>query len=150
MRNLRSSNPSLRQLNLASTVAFLGLALAGCGSMPGSVSSLSDVKAASRQGSINLVSLTAPSLPPTVERGDSGFPSSFASSADTAYGKLGPGDRLQVRVWEGGTPAVFTAGPDLGELTVDETGRLYLPYVGAIQAAGQTIPQVRATVIRRL
>ena len=45
---------------------------------------------------------------------------------------------------------MFTAGPDLGELTVDETGRLYLPYVGAIQAAGQTIPQVRATVIRRL
>jgi polysaccharide export outer membrane protein len=71
-------------------------------------------------------------------------------SAETAYDKLGPGDRLQVRVWESGAPSVFTAGPDLGELTVDESGRLYLPYVGAIQAAGLTIPQVRANVIRRL
>lgn len=151
MSNFRSSNdPAHRRFHWTPAVALLALAIGGCSSMPSSVSSLSDVRSASKQGAINLVPLTAASLPAAAQLSEPGFPATFASASETDYAELGPGDRVQVRVWESGTPTVFTAGPDLGELTVDESGRLYLPYVGAIQAAGQTIPQVRAAVIRRL
>ncbi len=121
--------------------------------MPRAVSSLSDVQQASEQGQIMLVPVTAQSLPPPPAPTLAGFPAALTSAAEFDHDQLGPGDRLNIRIWESGTQSVFTGaggGTDLGEVTVDESGRLYLPYAGALQVTGMTIPEVRAAVVQRL
>ena len=132
-------------------VALFGLVCAGCSGMPRAVSSLSEVQEASRQGVVTLVPVTEATLPPVPVLAD-GFPALFTSGAEFGYEHLGPGDRVSIRIWEGGTPTVFTGEGDsnLGEMSVDEKGRLYLPYVGAIRASGMTVSELRESVTRRL
>ena len=130
----------------------IALALGGCAGMPRAVSSLSDVQAASKQGEITLVPLTTATLPTAPHPLQASFPEALTSAEEFAHDRLGPGDRLHIRVWESGTPTVFAGagGPDLGEVRIDESGRLYLPYVGAIRAAGLTVPELQSAVRRRL
>jgi polysaccharide biosynthesis/export protein len=121
--------------------------------MPRAVSSLSEIQRASEQGQIELIPITAQTLPPPPHELQSAFPQVFSNAPETRYGRLGPGDRVSVRVWESGSPTVFTStggGTDLGEMTVDEAGRLYFPYVGALRVSGMTIGEVRDIVARRL
>lgn len=131
--------------------AMVPLAIAGCSNMPRAVSSVSEVEEASKQGSISLIPVTLATLPPAPV-GQAGFPASFLSGEEYGYDRLGPGDKLSVRIWETGSATVFsgTSGPSLGETTIDAEGRMYLPYVGAMQVAGMTVPEVRDNVIRRL
>ena len=116
------------------------------------MSSLSEVEDASQAGQISLVPLTAQTLPPPPHPLTASFPAALTGTGDFAYDELGPGDRLHVRIWESGTPSVFggPTGGDLGEVTIDESGRLYLPYVGAIRVSGMTVPEVRNAVVSRL
>lgn len=124
--------------------------LAAC-AMPQSVASYSDIRRASEQGQIQLIPVTAATLPPSPHPISAAFPASFSAADEVAYDRLGPGDRLNVKIWEGGTPTVFPGGSgDLGEITVDESGRIYLPYVGAMQVSGMTAGAVRAAAARRL
>lgn len=128
------------------------VALAGC-AMPRAVSSLSDVQESSELGQILLVPVTAETLPPPPHPLESAFPAEFADASEVDHDRLGPGDRVSVRIWESGTPTVFTStggGADLGEMTVDESGRLYFPYAGAMRVSGMTIGEVRNAVIGRL
>lgn len=55
---------------------------------------------------------------------------------------LGPGDQLSVGV-TARTPAQFT-------LTVSPAGHVFVPTVGDVAVAGQTIPQAQATITRAL
>lgn len=149
---VRSAAPitSLRQGALVA--AALAALLAGC-AMPGAVGSLSDVRSSADQGQIVLIPVTAQTLPPPPPVVAT-FPAAYLQAGEYDYGDLGPGDRLNIRIWESGTPTVFgTAsggGTDLGEITVDESGRIYVPYVGQLRVAGLTAPQVRSTIIGRL
>ena len=131
--------------------ALLMLGAAGCSGMPRAVSSYKEVEAASKQGAINLVPVTAETLPAAPAQ-TTGFPNDFLSAREFAYERLGSGDRLGVRIWEGGTPTVFTSesGSNASEVTVDEQGRVYLPYVGAMRVSGLTVAEVRDAVARRL
>jgi len=119
--------------------------------MPRAMSSYSEFQQASQDGSIELVPLTAASLPapPPVA---TQLPPKLTGAADFPYDRIGAGDRLHVRIWESGSATLFTSAgsSDLGEMTVDESGRLYLPYAGSIQAVGMTIPELRSTIIARL
>lgn len=130
--------------------AAAALGLSGCGNLPRPVSSLKEIRAASAEGDINLVPLTAANLPQ--DEGRASFPASFSKGPDFAFDRIGAGDRLQIRIWESGTPTVFTSAgsSDFGQQTVDETGQLYLPFVGAVHAAGMTISQLRTTILNRL
>jgi polysaccharide export outer membrane protein len=126
------------------------LAIGGC-AMPHAVSSYSDVQHASEAGEIDLVPVTAGTLPAPPPKADSGFPAEFLGQSAFAYDHLGPGDRLDIKVIESGTPTVFTNnGGDLGELRVDEAGMLYLPYAGALKVSGMTLPEARAEIFRKL
>ena len=133
------------------TLAAVAVCAGGCSNLPRPVSSLKEVKAASADGSINLVPLTATNLPRD-ESVHASFPASFSQGPDFDFSRIGAGDQLQVRIWEGGTPTVFTsaAASDLGQLTVDDSGQLYLPFVGSVHAEGLTIPELRAAILRRL
>lgn len=148
----RSLYPFSTTIRVVLIAGLTAASLTGCANLPRAVSSYSDVQDASEQGQINLVPLTAQSMPPAPHPLAASFPPELRDGAEFDYERLGPGDRLQVRIWESGGGTVFsgTGGADLGELAVDDEGRLYLPYVGAIRVAGMTVPQVRSAVISRL
>jgi len=82
---------------------------------------------------------------------------------------IGPGDVLQVTVWEAPPAVLFggnmsfgsTAAPGIPgaivqqqsaipPLTVDENGRIRLPFAGSIVAAGRTPSEVEQEIVRRL
>jgi polysaccharide biosynthesis/export protein len=130
-------------------LASAALALSGCG-MPRPVASLGEVQQASKEGRIQLVPVSASSIPSSPPA-TAAFPAEFLEFEPVNYDLIGAGDVLKVRIWESGAPTIFVAnGGDLGEVVVDERGRLYLPYVGSLQVAGRTIGDVRAEVSRRL
>jgi polysaccharide export outer membrane protein len=130
----------------------MGALVSGCAS-PRAVASLSEVQKSAELGQIVLVPVTAQTLPAPVAT-KATFPVQFTSAETFDYDELGPGDRLNVRIWESGTPSVFGSatggGTDLGDVVVDQAGRIYVPYAGQIRVAGQTIPQVRSTIIGKL
>ncbi len=136
----------------AASLLALAVLTSGC-AMPRSISDLKEVQASSEQGAITLVPVTAQTLPPAPAT-QAGFPEAFTSANDFNHSVLGPGDQLSVRIWESGTPPVFGgttgSGADLGTLTVDERGRIYIPYAGAIPATGSTVADVRSAITRRL
>ncbi len=66
--------------------------------------------------------------------------------------RVGAGDVLQVIVWEHpelSTPAGQQQTEANGRL-VQPDGTLYFPYVGTLQAAGKTLPELREILTRRL
>ncbi len=132
----------------AATAAML--LVSGC-TMPAAVGSLGDVRSSADQGQIVLVPLTAQTLPPAPPA-QASFPAEFIQAGEFDYDRLGPGDRVAVRIWESGSPSVFgaTGVSDLGEMVVDESGRLFIPYAGAIRVSGLTLAEVRGEVLRRL
>ena len=106
-------------------VALAALAAGACSNLPRPVSSMKEMRAASEQGEINLVPLTAANLPHDANTHPT-FPAAFTRGPDFAFDKIGAGDRLQVRIWESGTPTVFTTSgsSDFGQMTVDESVQL--------------------------
>jgi polysaccharide export outer membrane protein len=145
MKTMMNQQPSL--ILAAAALALLPTACA----TPRSGSSYKEIQQASAAGQIKLVPVTGATLPPppAVEKA---FPAELMSGSEFDYDRLGAGDRLNIRIWESGTPTVFTGagGTDLGEVTIDESGKIYLPYAGAVHAAGMTIPELRAAVFARL
>jgi len=146
-RRSRTFFPSATALTVLATASLSGCAL------PRSATSLHEVQSASAAGQIQLVPVTASTVPPPAPVLHAAFPAELVGSSDYAYDRLGPGDRLAMRIYESGTPTVFTANggaTDLGEVTVDEAGRLYVPYAGAFRVTGMTIPEVQAAITRKL
>jgi polysaccharide export outer membrane protein len=133
--------------------ALVGVAaISGC-AMPRSATSLHEVQSASAAGQIQLVPVTAATVPPPAPELHAMFPAELTNASEYAYDRLAPGDRLSVRIYESGTPTVFTqngGGTDLGEVVIDDSGRLFVPYAGAFRVTGMTIPEVRAAVTRKL
>lgn len=141
-----------RRISRIVCIAAGVLALGAC-AMPRAVSSLSEVQDASKLGQIVLVPVTNQTLPPPPAATSGTFPAEFTSAGDWVYDQLGPGDRVQVKIWESGTPTVFSqtgGAAEIGEMTVDESGRLYFPYAGAVRVTGLTPGQVRSIVARKL
>jgi polysaccharide export outer membrane protein len=131
------------------TISLLATAAAGC-VMPRAVTSLGEVQAASDDRRITLVPVTSASIPQSQVVAAS-FPGEYLSAQPIEQELLGPGDVVKVHVWEGGTATVFIANSgDLGEISVDDQGRLYLPFAGMIPVAGRSIPEVRGDITRRL
>ena len=67
--------------------------------------------------------------------------------------KIGPGDILQVTVWdhpELTIPAGSFREPEDSGQQVGEDGNLYYPYVGTIQTAGMTASELRDVLTARL
>jgi polysaccharide biosynthesis/export protein len=131
----------------------LTVSLGAC-TLPRPVASFSEVEKSGKAGDIRLIPVTGDNIPPAPASAAIVFPADFVSAPETEYGRLGPGDRLAVRVWESGSSTVFastgSSGGDLGEMTVDQSGRIYLPYVGAIRAEGLTVPELRSAITGRL
>lgn len=76
---------------------------------------------------------------------------SAASAAETGY-RLGPQDKIRVKVWEwraaSGDTFEWTALN--GEFTIDSAGILAIPLVGAVHAEGATTGEVAGIIADRL
>ncbi len=67
--------------------------------------------------------------------------------------RIGPGDVLQVTVWdhpELTIPAGSFRDPESSGQQIGDDGNLYYPYVGVIHAAGMTAPELRVVLTEKL
>jgi polysaccharide export outer membrane protein len=73
--------------------------------------------------------------------------------------KIGRGDALEITIWEAAPAALFgdistvsssTRTTVLPEQIVDGSGDVIVPFVGPVQAAGRTITELQADIVRKL
>ena len=79
-----------------------------------------------------------PTLPPEPDRGP--------------Y-RIGPHDRLQITFWdhpELNDPGTEKIAPELAGKVVQDDGTIYYPYAGTVPVAGQSVPEVRDLLTRKL
>jgi polysaccharide export outer membrane protein len=149
----------LRPLVAAGTAAVLG----ACATLPSSGPSLRDVEAAGASSNgIEIIDVTD-----TVakELTDSHRSSLFSDMFQEAAGDneiVGPGDVLEVSVWEAPPAALFSSAmkdsalPAVSNMTafpqqmVNGAGTIYVPFAGEVAAAGKTAQDIAADVAKRL
>jgi len=89
------------------------------------------------------------------------FSESLGSSSTTSRA-VGPGDMVQVTIWEAipatlfGAPISTTTGiatsrpTDLPDQPVDDDGTIFVPFAGRVPAAGKTLQAISADIAERL
>lgn len=88
--------------------------------------------------------------------GRKGFSKRFLNAPMLTTGlTLGVGDRLNVRIFEAGQGGLFSSDTgngivDLPNVVIGPDGLITLPYVGRIQARGQTPHQIEDMIVERL
>ncbi len=141
-------------LRAATALALAALA-AGC-TLPRSGPTASEIFAGDREedGAVRIVPVT-----PAIARTASvepklGFGSDFLRAGAVAADGISSGDRVTVTVWEnvdtGLLAGVGQKVTALNELQVDAQGRIFVPYVGNIQAAGRTPDALRQEITEAL
>lgn len=63
--------------------------------------------------------------------------------------RLAVGDKIGVNIFEAGADGLFSSSTSKAtqiEAVIDESGQIFVPYVGAVQAAGSTPGSLRATI----
>jgi len=140
---------STRRAPAIAAACLMLSATAGC-TLPRAQADFHEVRSAGEEGYIRLMPAEQAGVLPFAAPNDR-----FAAELETRgwydADRLGPGDRVQMYVYESGTPAVFQAqNGNLGEATVDENGALFVPYAGAVRVGGMTLPQARQAVAGRL
>lgn len=124
--------------------------LLGACAVPRSTASFGDVKSSAADGGIRFVPVSAATIPPS-STSDTSFPAAFGQQPELSVDRLGPGDLVHVRIFEPGSPSVFsTVNGDLGENPVDENGNLFIPHAGTVPVEGLTLPEARRAVTQRL
>lgn len=83
-----------------------------------------------------------------------GFAAAFRNVAPVDTAAIAPGDVLSITVWENIEQGLLNpegiGATQLPKTEVDEQGMIYVPYVGAVRAAGRTVGQLRQTIQARL
>lgn len=156
--------PSSRPVRGLACLVLSGALLAGCagttGFLPSSGPSHDQVH---RSPAIQVRDITAQALR---QWRQDGAAASFADlfPGSTAHaGQLGPGDAVEVAVWEAPPATLFVpAGADprlpggsgrvslLLEQAIEREGQLSVPFVGTLAVAGRTPAQVQEEIARRL
>lgn len=89
--------------------------------------------------------------------------SEVLGDAQGRYAGIGPGDVLEVNIWEAPPATLFgggvadargtmaaSKGTALPEQTVDRDGYIVVPFAGKIMARGQTLEAIEAEIVKRL
>lgn len=138
-------------------LALAGLILSGCG-LPRGGPLTADLAFQSEDG---LESLVTPLTAEVAQRAGKAvtqrFPPIFFSAHEIDPTRLGVDDVLNVAVWESRDTGLFSNG-DGGDggagviegVTVDGSGRIFLPFVGSMRAAGLTIGELRDAIRKAL
>ncbi len=130
------------------------MALMGC-TLPGTGPSRSQLLLSSRekQGDAVVVPVTAEVVSRTNYRETRSFPPSFYGAPSINTDVVRPGDTLILTVYENvetgllgpaGSPSTITP------IQVDNTGHIFIPYAGRIQAGGSTIEDTRVKIAEAL
>lgn len=138
----------------------LAISLAACAAMPAFGP---DAEAISRSGLDNpareddtlpfrVIDVTAASLPPASDSIAS-FPPEFRNQGYRRTDELIEiGDELEIRIWEVAPDGLFASGGNrVTTLTarVSNSGRITVPYAGAVQARGLTVDELRGVLLER-
>lgn len=149
---------------IPAAVLLLPLIAGGCATLPSSGPTGSQVISASREAAklpATLIELDADTIAAANSAATSGALASLAATG--AIDRIGPGDVLQISVFEIGTTlfsssaAVVSsaeqpaaAGTTLPPITVASDGSITVPYAGRIVAEGQTTQSLAQLILGRL
>ncbi len=149
---------------LACAIALLSLS--GCGSLPDSGPSASDVT--TREVGADAIPryMVVDITPTTVEslrrRGYGSFSAQFGDRRVSAEPVIGVGDTVTVTIWEAGAGGLFSAPPiadkvssgansaTIPEQVVGRDGAITVPYAGRVHVANRTTRAVQAQIERAL
>ena len=145
----------LRAMAHCAAAVLVAAALAGC-TLPRSGPTAGEIKAAARApvGDMHIVNVT-PGIAAAARSSETlAFSETFVTAAPVSSDTIRPGDALSVTVWEN-VDAGLLAGVGqkvtaLDRIQVDESGQIYVPYAGRLQAAGMTPDALRAEIVDKL
>ena len=145
----------LRAMAHCAAAVLVAAALAGC-TLPRSGPTAGEIKAAARApvGDMHIVNVT-PSIAAAARSSETlAFSETFVTAPPVSSDTIRPGDALSVTVWEN-VDAGLLAGVGqkvtaLDRIQVDESGQIYVPYAGRLQAAGMTPDALRAEIVAKL
>jgi polysaccharide export outer membrane protein len=134
---------------------LVAVAMAGC-TLPRSGPTAGEIKSASKSpaGDMHIVTVT-PGIAAAARSSETlAFSQEFVTAAPVSSDTIRPGDGLSVTVWEN-VDAGLLAGVGqkvtaLDHIQVDETGQIYVPYAGRIEAAGLTPDRLRDEIAAKL
>jgi len=153
------------------SVCAVGLSLAGCGSLPDSGPSASDIT--TRQADANQAPqyMVVDIVPSTIEalrhRGFGSFYSSFGDHKISTESVIGVGDGVTITIWEAGAGGLFSSSGSqaatvvnavstgansatIPEQFVGRDGGLTVPYAGRVHVAGKTTREVQKVIEQAL
>jgi polysaccharide export outer membrane protein len=132
---------------------LLALAMAGCGTLPASGPTASDISGGPEPNNALrdyvVVDLDARAVNISGQYRQPGFSSLFKVTGGIPEIPLAVGDQLQVNIFEAGADGLFSttsAKATQISVVVDSGGRIFVPYVGPLQASGQTPEALRSTI----
>ncbi|MEO0912843.1 MAG: polysaccharide biosynthesis/export family protein [Pseudomonadota bacterium] len=147
----------IRMMNIGrkAVLCLCVLSLAGC-ALPRSGPKDDEILAGSKAdgGDVNVVLVDNRVAQASRLDDDLSFPSAFTGLGEAQTDSINPGDLISVTVWENVEPALLV-GPGqkqafLQEIQVDQSGNIFVPYAGTLQAAGRTPEQLRRLITRQL
>jgi polysaccharide export outer membrane protein len=141
----------------SATIASLCVAamLAGC-TMPRSGPTAGEIKKAGDvpQYDMHIVNVTPGVAAASRSVETLGFGSEFVNAGAVSPDTISPGDTLSVRVWEnveaGLLAGVGQRATPIEAMQVDQSGAIFMPYVGRVQAAGRTPDELRVVITEGL
>lgn len=161
----------IKMISMSRAMAMAGLAsaLAGCAVAPASGPSARSINSASQQErggyAIKVVDVTDAVTRRMLASNRKALFSENLGTGRAIGTTIGKGDVLEVAIWEappatlfgsaGGDPRIGSSnstarGTSLPEQMVDSDGRIAIPFVGSVQAAGRTPQEIAREISARL
>lgn len=137
------------------TIALVMLAalLSGCAALPGRGPSTEAVETSEVQAQAAdnylLVELTPQTAEKVGKLRSHDMHKRFSIGSASKMQRIGVGDALSLRIWEAGSNGLFSSEQDKAteiQAVVDESGTIFVPYVGRIRAAGSSVETVRIAI----
>jgi polysaccharide export outer membrane protein len=136
--------------------AFLCLAALAACTLPRSGPTAGEIRSAgdSPEYGLHIVSVTPPVAAASRFSETLGFDGAFLSAGLISSDVISPGDTVSVTVWEN-VEAGLLAGvgqkvTSVEQVQVDQSGEMFMPYVGRLDAAGKTPEQLRREITEGL
>ena len=147
----------------AVTFACIALLMGGCSVLPAAAPTAREVttdQVAADSGFV-VVDVDPNVISVLGARARQGFGAGFSDRRAPASNRIGPGDTLQIAVWEGGAGGLFstsTTAPGstgaraatMQPAVVSADGMISVPYAGTIRASGETPTSLRRIIEARL